>query len=490
MDRHSTPAQPPRGAVAVAVRGASAKHRMEHTPGAPYARIGGATVARVLLATLASMLFWAAAPAAAGWSVTTVMTGSMEPVIHPGDVVVARPVSAAELTVGQVLLVDDPDHAGRLRLHRLASATPDGMLVLRGDANQSDDSSPVPVSAVHGVGFIMVPLVGTPVLWAAEGLRTNLVVLVAGLVLLLGMMRLDRGLDRQTGQTPAAQSAPTRDHRRLRAGATVTLVVGLAVAAVFGFRAVQTSAWAAFAGNNTNGSNSLAAATTYPCLAGTALDSPYLQYRFTEVSGTVTDSSTNARNGTLNGGATRVSGSCAQNDSPALALTSGFVSTPTSVSAAPTTMSMEIWVKTATKGGTGGRLMGFGSSQTGTSSSPDRQLYLTDAGKIVAGVFRTTGSPVAITSTAAVNDGAWHHVVMTFASTTMSLYVDKTLVGTSAVTSARTGSGYWRVGADAIPTGWPTPPATTSFSGEVDNATVYTTALSSTQVTSHYAAGR
>ncbi len=490
MDRHSTPAQPPRGAVAVAVRGASAKHRMERTPGAPYARIGGATVARVLLATFAAMLFWAAAPAAAGWSVTTVMTGSMEPRIHPGDVVVARPVSAAELTVGQVLLVDDPDHAGRLRLHRLVSATPGGLLVLRGDANQADDSSPVPVSAVHGVGFIMVPLVGTPVLWAAEGLRTNLVALLAGLVLLLGMMRLDRGLGRQTGKTPAAPSAPTRDHRRLRAGATVTLVVGLAVAAVFGFRAVQTSAWAAFAGHNTNGSNSLAAAATYPCLAGTALDSPYLQYRFTELSGTVTDSSTNARNGTLNGGATRVSGSCAQNDSPSLDLTSGFVSTPSSVSAAPTTMSMEIWVKTATKGGTGGRLMGFGSSQTGTSSSPDRQLYMTDGGKIVAGVYRSTLGALAITSASSYNDGSWHHVVMTFAGTTMTLYVDKASVGTVVVAGTRSGAGYWRVGADAIPTGWPSPPATTAFAGAVDNATVYTVALSTAQVTTHYTAGR
>jgi len=81
----------------------------------------------------------------------------MQPRINPGDVVSARPVPSGSLQLGMVLLVDDPDHPDRLRLHRLVRFSPDGRLILRGDANPHEDSSPVDRQAVHGVGSLRVP---------------------------------------------------------------------------------------------------------------------------------------------------------------------------------------------------------------------------------------------------------------------------------------------------------------------------------------------
>ena len=46
------------------------------------------TLSRTVLATVVGLLLWAAVPAVIGWTPTTVMTGSMEPRIHPGDIVV------------------------------------------------------------------------------------------------------------------------------------------------------------------------------------------------------------------------------------------------------------------------------------------------------------------------------------------------------------------------------------------------------------------
>ncbi|WP_091111455.1 S24/S26 family peptidase [Geodermatophilus dictyosporus] len=103
--------------------------------------------ARGLLGTLAGLLLWSVVPVAAGRESSVVVSSSMTPTLAVGDVVLARPVADGDLTPGQILLVDDPDHAGRLRLHRLVEVT-DGGLVLRGDANARADSTPVDRSAV------------------------------------------------------------------------------------------------------------------------------------------------------------------------------------------------------------------------------------------------------------------------------------------------------------------------------------------------------
>jgi signal peptidase len=122
-----------------------------------WARLLTAELARVVLTIGISLTLWAGAPALLGWHATTVVTGSMQPRINPGDVVSARPVPSGSLQLGMVLLVDDPDHPDRLRLHRLVRFSPDGRLILRGDANPHEDSSPVDRQAVHGVGSLRVP---------------------------------------------------------------------------------------------------------------------------------------------------------------------------------------------------------------------------------------------------------------------------------------------------------------------------------------------
>lgn len=135
----------------------------------PWIRFTAVLVARGVLAAVFGMLFWAVVPMAIGWHSTTVMSGSMEPALHVGDVVVSKTVEPHELRKGQVLLFEDPDHAGVLRLHRFDALNADGTLTTKGDANPGADSTPITRAAVDGVGYLRVPFIGTPITWAARG---------------------------------------------------------------------------------------------------------------------------------------------------------------------------------------------------------------------------------------------------------------------------------------------------------------------------------
>jgi hypothetical protein len=164
----------------------------------------------------------------------------------------------------------------------------------------------------------------------------------------------------------------------------------------------------------------------------------------------------------------------------------------------PASFSVEGWFKTTTV--SGGKLVGFGSSQTGRSSSYDRHIYMMNDGQLVFGV--TTPQRETIESPNVYNDGQWHYAVATFAATatsgTMALYVDGHLIGTQATGPPQIYAGYWRVGGDNL-NGWnldawgnnsqgTTEPYSYYFYGSIGDVAVYPIALSPARVAAHYAA--
>jgi hypothetical protein len=152
-----------------------------------------------------------------------------------------------------------------------------------------------------------------------------------------------------------------------------------------------------------------------------------------------------------------------------------------SVGAAPSVFSAEAWFTTTS--GAGGKIIGFGNSQTGSSTSFDRQVYLDNAGHVIFGVYNAAAHTVSTSST--YNDGKWHHVVATLSSTGMVLYVDGVQVGSDANTVAQALNGYWRIGGDNL-SGWPSRPTSDYLKGTIDEVAVYPTALTATQVQRHY----
>jgi PKD repeat protein len=151
----------------------------------------------------------------------------------------------------------------------------------------------------------------------------------------------------------------------------------------------------------------------------------------------------------------------------------------------PQRFSIEGWFKTTTAAG---KLFGFGSSQSGNSSSYDRHVYFSSNGALNFGVY--TNKTNVIRSGGGYADGQWHYVVATMDPTSgMALYVDGVQVASGANRYAQVYDGYWRIGSDSV-SSWPNATSSSYFVGDVDEFAVYGTALTPAQVANHYAVGK
>ncbi|WP_159433625.1 PKD domain-containing protein [Agrococcus sp. Marseille-P2731] len=147
--------------------------------------------------------------------------------------------------------------------------------------------------------------------------------------------------------------------------------------------------------------------------------------------------------------------------------------------ASPATFSVETWFRTTST--RGGKLAGFGNSNstaTNASSSYDRHIMMTPGGNLQFGVWN--GSANVLETSAAYNDGGWHHVVGQQSSSGMQLFVDGELAGSNAVTTAQPYTGYWRLGGDSTWVGDP------FWVGSLDEFAVYGSPLTAAQVRAHY----
>jgi hypothetical protein len=149
----------------------------------------------------------------------------------------------------------------------------------------------------------------------------------------------------------------------------------------------------------------------------------------------------------------------------------------------PTDFTISIWFKTNTT--SGGKLIGFGNAQTGSSSNYDRHIYMNNAGQIYFGVY--PGSVVTVNSPLSYNDNNWHLATATLSSTTgMALYIDGAIVGSNAGNkTAQAYTGYWRIGYDNT-NGWTSIPSSFFFNGILDDALIYSRALSASEIATLY----
>lgn len=471
-------------------------------------RLVAVTMARALLACLLGLAAWGALPALIGWHPTTVSSGSMMPRLHVGDVAVSRPLGAEPPPLTSVLLFDDPDHPGRLRMHRFVRIDDHGLLVTRGDANNADDSTPVALSAVHGIGTLRVPWIASPIVWLREGqwLFLGLVAAVLALIVVVATSSRDYGFSDdeppEAGADEPASPRPddlpaaslVREGRQrpalrrpaLRHGAAL---LGAGLLATTLVTTLSTPADARFAGTTTS-SGSLATPTYFTCASGVAELKPYLWYRMDETSSSVTaatDSSGNGRTGVYgaSGKTTTTNKPCSRDTGRAMTFdgSSGYLSSPAVTGGSPNTFSLSVWFRTTTS--TGGKLIGFGSAQTGQSPSYDRHVYMTDAGRISFGVY-SNGNKT-ISSSSAYNDGTWHLGVATMSTAGMRLYLDgKQAASDPSTTTGETDTtAYVRVAFDNL-TFWENRPTSAYFSGTLDDAAFFTTALSAAQVQALY----
>lgn len=171
--------------------------------------------ATAYLATLGWLGLWVLiATLVPGWTPVAISSGSMNPAIREGDVVVSAGVPPGEvLRTGEVIVFST---GGALVTHRVEAPLGGGRYVTRGDANASADAAPVHSGQVVGRGRLLIPWVGRPVLWLTRGQLVPLVtwlLATVGSVLLIATWRgeapgVPAPCERQGWSTAPARTAP------------------------------------------------------------------------------------------------------------------------------------------------------------------------------------------------------------------------------------------------------------------------------------------
>jgi hypothetical protein len=204
-------------------------------------------------------------------------------------------------------------------------------------------------------------------------------------------------------------------------------------------------------------------------------DAPSAYYRLGDGSGkTAADSSGKGFHGTYDQAALGTTGAIV-GDPDSAATANGSCCVARSSPALPggnAARTVEAWVKPAD---TYFRyIAGWGTSTT------DRSFLVgTDANQI--GVI-AYGDDRYFPTTSALNDGAWHHVVVTYNGTTVRVYVDGVSIGSDTFSAplATLEASAFLIGSGLE--GWP------PFYGGLDEVAVYPTALSAARVTAHFSA--
>ncbi|MDF9717043.1 signal peptidase I [Nocardioides sp. ChNu-153] len=151
-----------------------------------WAGLAVVVAARAYRAALLTLVAVATLPLLWSWSSHVVRTGSMEPTIAPGDVVVAQPFGEAEdVPLGKIMIFRNPALTDReqLLVHRVVDDRGDGSWTTRGDANPGNDATPVTRDDLRSRAVLLVPFVGKPYVWAAGGQPLQLLLLAGWLAL-------------------------------------------------------------------------------------------------------------------------------------------------------------------------------------------------------------------------------------------------------------------------------------------------------------------
>jgi signal peptidase I len=230
---------------------------------------------RLYLGVVLSLALIAVLPALLGWHGTVVQSGSMEPHISAGDVVLAAGLdAAASVPVGGVVEFTSPASAEpggveKTRLHRIVAENPDGTFVTAGDANSEVDSTPLSRGQIAGQARLLVPALGLPGLWLTGRnfpalAWWSVLTLLAVVVAVFGARPpagQDGAADGGTGNGGAADSTAAgdggqlpaaslrADGRLLKAGAAAGIIAALAVLVLATSAAFSAAAFTAATAN-------------------------------------------------------------------------------------------------------------------------------------------------------------------------------------------------------------------------------------------------
>jgi signal peptidase len=156
-------------------------------------RFGALMTGWAVAAFCVALLAVVALPNAIGMRSFTDRSGSMEPNIHVGDVVIDKKIHPLDARPGDVVTFSDPSGEKRLITHRVRSLKVTGdvvHVVTKGDANNTVERWTVPADGQIGKVVLRVWKIGYPLVYVHS--RYGLIGLVAIPAFLLCLLELKR----------------------------------------------------------------------------------------------------------------------------------------------------------------------------------------------------------------------------------------------------------------------------------------------------------
>jgi len=141
----------------------------------------------ILLMTAAALTFLAPR---FGWRVDTVFSGSMEPELKVGGVVLTRPVDAEEIKTGDIITFHSP-LSEQLTSHRVIAAEGGSSFHFqtKGDANEDADPFILPAENVVGKVCFHIPYLGYVAQFVKTPLGFLLTLCLPGLIIVVMELR-------------------------------------------------------------------------------------------------------------------------------------------------------------------------------------------------------------------------------------------------------------------------------------------------------------
>jgi signal peptidase I len=115
----------------------------------------------------------------------SVQSGSMEPAIMMGSVVIVKPVSTYQ--IGDVITVTDPTNLKMTITHRVVETdNQEGKItyITKGDANKTNDTEARPLEGVLGKVVFVVPFLGYPVSFAKTSEGLLILVIIPAIIII------------------------------------------------------------------------------------------------------------------------------------------------------------------------------------------------------------------------------------------------------------------------------------------------------------------
>jgi signal peptidase len=147
-------------------------------------RVGRVAAILLLILIISGSLFTIVSPFF-GWRTEVVISGSMEPAIQTGSVVIVRPIVPDTIQKGDIIMFSSLDMKS-LTTHRVVKVEyePTLQFITKGDANKNSDITPIVPGQIVGIVAVTIPYLGILTQFIKTPLGFTLFFLIPAMILI------------------------------------------------------------------------------------------------------------------------------------------------------------------------------------------------------------------------------------------------------------------------------------------------------------------